>query len=216
MSPHDVGDTPGGDAPGGDAPGGDAHGRDATPRLKGQAAAKHPPGRAARLVAFVKALAAQGRRAPPFWQRKTLAEMTSREWESLCDGCGRCCVVKLEDADTGRVHPTSVACRMLDLETCRCRHYRQRHALVPECLPLDAESLPRYGWLPPTCAYRRVSEGRGLAWWHPLVSGDPETVVQAGVSVRGNVVSESAVHPDEPLDRYVVRWVDIADHPGGR
>ena len=151
-------------------------------------------------------------RPRPFWERKTLGEMTHAEWESLCDGCGRCCVLKLEDADTGDVHPTSVVCRLLDHDTCRCRNYEQRHALVSDCVPLNPESLPRMRWLPASCAYRRVHEGRGLAWWHPLVSGDPQTVAQAGISVRGNVVSEDDVHPNEALDQYVVRWVD-ADEP---
>ena len=152
-------------------------------------------------------------RAAPFWERKSLAEMTRAEWESLCDGCGRCCVLKLEDATNGEVRPTAIACRLLDLQTCRCRHYRQRHALVPECLPLTAETLSRYRWLPTSCAYRRVHEGRGLAWWHPLVSGDPATVRRAGVSVRGRVVSEDAVHPNEPLEAHVIRWVDAAERP---
>ena len=144
----------------------------------------------------------------PFWERKTLAEMTFAEWESLCDGCGRCCVLKVEDIDTGEVHPTSVVCRLFDANTCRCKRYAERHELVPECLRLNAETVPRYGFMPPSCAYRRLHEGRGLAWWHPLVSGDPQTVVDAGVSLRGNVVSEEALHPDESLERYVVRWVD--------
>ena len=133
--------------------------------------------------------------------------MTRREWESLCDGCARCCVVKFQDG-RGRLQPTALACRLLNLDTCRCRHYRQRHRRVPECLPLDAQSLPTYDWLPTTCAYRRVHEGRGLAWWHPLVSGDPATVVAAGVSARGRVVAEDAVHPDDHLGEYVIRWVD--------
>lgn len=146
----------------------------------------------------------------PFWERKTLAQMSGKEWEALCDGCGRCCVLKLEDAETGEVLPTSVACRLLNLRSCRCRRYRDRHALVPECLSLDVESLPRYSWLPTTCAYRRLHEGRGLAWWHPLVSGRRATVAEAGVSVRDKVVSEAAVHPDEPLEEHIVRWVDAA------
>lgn len=152
-------------------------------------------------------------RPVPFWDRKTLAEMTHAEWESLCDGCGRCCVLKLEDVDSGEVHPTTVVCRLLDLDTCRCRHYEDRHQRVPECLPLDARSLSRMRWLPKSCAYRRVHEKRGLAWWHPLVSGNPATVVQAGISVRGDVISEDAVHRDEPLDSYVVRWVDADGEP---
>ena len=151
--------------------------------------------------------------AAPFWERKSLAEMTRSEWESLCDGCGRCCVLKLEDAATGEVRPTSIACRLLDLRTCRCRHYRARHELVPECLPLTAVTLRSYRWLPTSCAYRRIHEGRGLAWWHPLVSGSRETVRQAGVSVHGRVVSEDAVHPDEPLQAHVVRWVDADERP---
>ena len=155
-------------------------------------------------------------RGTPFWESKTLTEMTHREWESLCDGCGRCCALKIEDANTGTVHSTSVVCRLLDLDTCRCRHYKNRHELVPECLPLDARSLRRFAWLPTSCAYRRVHEGRGLAWWHPLVSGDPNTVVQAGISVRGNVVSEDAVHPNDALDGHIVRWVEAEDPPPTR
>ena len=146
----------------------------------------------------------------PFWERKTLAEMDHDEWESLCDGCGRCCLVKYEDADTGEVHPTAVACRMFDASTCRCTHYRRRHVLVPECVRLDADTVRRYDFIPETCSYRRLHEGRGLAWWHPLVSGDPQTVIDAGISVRGNVVSEEDLHPDEPLEEYVVRWVDVS------
>lgn len=153
------------------------------------------------------------KREAPFWERKSLAEMTRAEWESLCDGCGRCCVLKLQDADTDDVRPTAVACRLLDLRTCRCRHYKARHALVPECLPLSAETLSRYRWLPTSCAYRRVHEGRGLAWWHPLVSGDPATVRRAGVSVRGSVISEDAIHPNEPLEAHLIRWVDAAEQP---
>lgn len=144
----------------------------------------------------------------PFWERKTLAQMTVHEWESLCDGCGRCCVIKYQDEETGEIHPTAVACRLLDSNTCRCRRYQERHQLVPECLRLDPELVRRYDFLPASCAYRRVAEGRPLAWWHPLVSGNAQSVVDAGVSVRGTVVSEQAVHPDEPLQAHIVRWVD--------
>lgn len=146
----------------------------------------------------------------PFWQRKTLSEMNEAEWESLCDGCGRCCVLKLQDEDTGEVHPTAVVCRLFDIESCRCTRYADRHRLVPDCVHLDAEAVRRYHWLPASCAYRRIAEGRGLAWWHPLVSGDRRTVVAAGVSVYGNVVSERDLHPQEALEEYVVRWVDAA------
>ena len=146
--------------------------------------------------------------AAPFWERKTLAEMSSDEWESLCDGCGRCCVLRFEDEQTGEIHPTAVACRLLDIETCRCTNYARRQDLVSECIRLDAATVRRYGFLPNSCAYRRLADGRGLAWWHPLVSGDSRTVAEAGIGVGGNVVAEDAVHPDEPLDEHIVHWVD--------
>lgn len=143
----------------------------------------------------------------PFWERKTLAEMTAAEWESLCDGCGRCCVRRFEDEETGEIRPTAIACRLLDSESCRCRRYQDRHRLVAECERLTPESVHRPG-LPSSCAYRRLAEGRGLAWWHPLVSGTAQSVVDAGISVRGKVISEQAVHPTAPLAAHVVRWVE--------
>jgi uncharacterized cysteine cluster protein YcgN (CxxCxxCC family) len=141
----------------------------------------------------------------PFWRAKTLAEMTPAEWESLCDGCGRCCLNKLEYEDTGEIEWTDVACRLLDDHTCRCTDYTRRHAKVPDCLALTAENVGRLTWLPPTCAYRLVQEGEDLYWWHPLVSGDPETVHTAGMSVRDRTVSETVV-PVEDYDEHVVWW----------
>lgn len=147
-------------------------------------------------------------KSEPFWQHKALHEMTRDEWESLCDGCGRCCVLKLADADTGKVHPTSVVCRLFDRDTCRCTRYADRHRLVPECVHIDADTAAQYDWLPESCAYRRLANGRDLAWWHPLVSGRQQTVIDAGISVYGNVVPEQWIHPDESLEEHVVRWVD--------
>src|SRR5262245_44245188 len=110
--------------------------------------------------------------------------MSPSEWEALCDGCGRCCLVKLEDADTGKCHLTPLACRLLDIGSCRCSDYANRHQRMSDCVAIDPEAVRSLPWLPPTCAYRLVAEGRDLRWWHPLISGSPETVHQAGISVR--------------------------------
>ena len=139
--------------------------------------------------------------APPFWQAKQLQEMTRQEWESLCDGCGRCCLVKLEDEDTGDIYTTDVSCRLLDCSTCRCTDYANRHQLVDDCIKLDPENVEELGWLPETCAYRLIHEGKPLADWHPLVSGRPETVHEAGISVRGKVTSETEVDVDDLPER---------------
>lgn len=139
----------------------------------------------------------------PFWRVKTLEDMSRQEWESLCDGCGRCCLVKLEDDDTGEVHLTKLACRMLDQSTCRCSDYPNRQKKMPDCVAIDPEKVRRLVWLPQTCAYRRLAEGRDLAWWHPLVSGDPNTVHEAGISVRGWVRSEASVSPSS-YHRYII------------
>lgn len=144
---------------------------------------------------------------PPFWETKTLEEMTNQEWESLCDGCGRCCLSKLEDIDTGAIAFTCVSCTLLETKTARCKDYANRFSKVPDCLAITAEMARTSPWLPPTCAYKRLAEGRGLAWWHPLVSGNPKTVVQAGVSAGGRVTSEDGVSQDE-LENYIVNWPD--------
>ena len=130
---------------------------------------------------------------PRFWEEKRLDQMSRAEWESLCDGCGKCCLHKLEDDETGDVYPTNVACKLLDRRSARCRDYRHRHAYVPECVRLNARTLGAIDWLPSTCAYRLLANGEPLADWHPLVSGDPESVHRAGISVRGWTVSEDEV-----------------------
>ena len=141
---------------------------------------------------------------PPFWRTKSLEEMSGPEWESLCDGCGRCCMVKLEDDETGTVRYTDVGCTLLDGETCRCRDYAHRQAKVADCLQLTPRAVRTLRWLPETCAYRVLAEGGDLAPWHPLRSGDPESVHRAGISVRGEVVGpEEDFSVEDLLDRMV-------------
>lgn len=142
-------------------------------------------------------------RVEPFWRTKTLDEMSPQEWESLCDGCARCCLLKLEDEDTGEVHLTRLACRMLDHATCRCSDYANRFAKMADCVSIDPAKVRALDWLPDTCGYRLVEEGRDLFWWHPLVSGDPDTVHQAGVSVRGWATCESKVKEGD-MYRFIV------------
>jgi uncharacterized cysteine cluster protein YcgN (CxxCxxCC family) len=143
--------------------------------------------------------------AEPFWRNTPLSAMTPTQWESLCDGCARCCLIKLEDEDTAEIWYTDVACRLLDAATCRCTDYANRAARVPGCVPLAPDNVGGLAWLPPTCAYRLVAEGRDLDWWHPLVSGDPATVHMAGISVRGRVLGEDEV-AEEDLEDRIVDW----------
>jgi uncharacterized cysteine cluster protein YcgN (CxxCxxCC family) len=137
----------------------------------------------------------------PFWETKTLSQMTAAEWESLCDGCGLCCLIRFEDEESGEVVPTRVHCRLFDGQLCRCSNYAERKTYVPDCIKLTPGNIDDLLWMPLSCAYRRLHEGRGLASWHPLVSGDPESVHRAGVSIRGQTISEASLaDPDDALD----------------
>lgn len=126
-----------------------------------------------------------------FWETKTLDEMSDAEWESLCDGCALCCLQKLQDGDSGDVYFTDIACRLLDLDSCRCTDYPNRAARVPDCLVLKRDRPHVFAWLPASCAYRRLHEGKPLPDWHPLITGDPRSVHAAGVSALGKAVSEN-------------------------
>lgn len=139
-----------------------------------------------------------------FWDTKPLSAMSDTEWEALCDGCGKCCLNKLEDEDSGEVALTRVACRLLDDATCRCAHYANRHTFVPDCIVLKPSNIESHlYWMPQTCAYRLLHEGKPLADWHPLVSGDPESVHRAGVSMKGATVSEYDVADDDWEDHII-------------
>ena len=148
----------------------------------------------------------------PFWQTKRLEQMTVQEWESLCDGCGLCCLVRFEDEDTGEIIPTRVSCRLFDDKLCRCSDYENRKKYVPDCIKLTPWNIEQLEWMPRSCAYRRIWEGRGLADWHPLISGDPESVHRAGVSVRGQTTNEREL--DDPEDAVAYLAPDLLEERG--
>ncbi len=143
----------------------------------------------------------------PFWEEKSLDEMTPKEWESLCDGCGKCCLHKIDDENSGEILYTRVACQYLDIATCRCRNYDCRSDVVSDCVDLTPEMVRQINWLPESCAYRRLSEGQGLAGWHPLVSGSPDTVRLAGITICDWAVPEKWINLSE-LELYVIDWIN--------
>ncbi len=148
----------------------------------------------------------------PFWQTTPLAEMSPEQWESLCDGCGQCCVLKLEDVDTGHIYYTDVACKLLDCNKASCTNYPDRKSQVPDCVLLTPDNLAQLSWMPMSCAYRRLYEGRGLPDWHPLVSGTPDSVREAGISVAGRVIPEAEV-AEHNMPDHIVIWPDEAGRP---
>ena len=141
----------------------------------------------------------------PFWETTPLALLTSEQWEALCDRCGRCCLEKFTNRRSVKVYYTSVACQLLDTNTCQCRDYRHRRRHVPNCIQLTPRNLPTCRWLPRTCAYRLLLEGKPLPAWHPLVSGRPASVHDAGISIRGRALN-TMPSPTESLDAYIVDW----------
>lgn len=141
-----------------------------------------------------------------FWEHYSLAELSPAEWEALCDGCGLCCLVKLEDEDGGEVVYTKVACKMLNTKTAQCSDYPNRKQHVPDCLQLNAENIAQLHWLPPSCAYKRLHLGQKLPRWHPLITGTPKTVREARKSAAGRCISELDIDADD-IEEYVVRWV---------
>jgi len=141
-----------------------------------------------------------------FWKKKSLTELNNDEWESLCDGCGRCCLQKLENEDNGEVHYTQLVCHLYDMAECECSDYENRSKLVKNCVKLNASKVKEFHWLPTTCAYRLLSEGKALYDWHPLISGTSSSVVNAGIGIKGRVLPEQVVNEEE-WEEHVVHWV---------
>jgi uncharacterized cysteine cluster protein YcgN (CxxCxxCC family) len=150
--------------------------------------------------------------APNFWKTKTLDEMNEREWEALCDGCGKCCIFTLEDADTGEIYRTDVSCKLFDTATCQCKDYPNRKKIVKDCVQLTPKKVPKLDWLPPTCAYRLVADGKDLYWWHPLVSGDPNTVHTANASAQNKTRPEGRMKVPGLMKR-IIQWPEPEAEP---
>jgi len=142
-----------------------------------------------------------------FWHRYPLDELSKEEWEALCDGCGKCCLHKLEDEDSGEVYYTKISCQYSDADSCQCTVYEDRNDLVPNCVWLRPEDVGEFHWLPKTCAYRLIGEGKPLYDWHPLISQDSNSVHRAGVSIKGRTLSEIYVHP-EGMEEHIIKWVE--------
>ncbi len=142
-----------------------------------------------------------------FWENKSLEQMNAKEWELLCDGCGKCCLHKLEDESSGEIAYTRVICRYFEESSCRCQVYTSRKTLVPTCVILKPDNLKDLPWMPSTCAYRLLYEGKSLPDWHPLISGNREAIEESGITVSGKVISEEYVHEDG-YDEHLVTWVE--------
>lgn len=142
----------------------------------------------------------------PFWKMKSLEEMTRSEWESLCDHCGKCCLIKLEDDDSGLLMQTDVACTLYDCSHGGCCNYANRHSDVPDCVVLTPDNVRSLPWIPKTCAYRLIAEGKDLYDWHPLVTGDPDSTRKAGMSVVGLVVSEDDFDGEPDWEKHISEW----------
>jgi uncharacterized protein len=147
-----------------------------------------------------------------YWRKKTLPQMSEREWEALCDNCGKCCVISLEDVDTGQLHLTDVSCKLFDTAKCQCGDYENRKSRVPDCVKLTPKNVPKLDWLPRTCAYRLVAEGRDLYWWHPLVSGDAETVHIAQASAKNRTRPEGRLKTPG-LIKHITQWPEPLEAP---
>ena len=142
----------------------------------------------------------------PFWESKSLSDMSQQEWESLCDGCGRCCLNKLEDEDTGEIYYTNVACKLLDIDKCRCTDYENRKVSMPDCMILSVDNHAALEVMPSTCAYRLLHIGEKLPDWHPLISGTKESVAEANMLVSGKVISEEHIHYEQ-YPEHVIHWI---------